>query len=62
MAKVHINKAYQADPHNSTVIETKKALDRLTKKNNKSRTNQSKSHDKPPQSGFFSGFFGTKKK
>ena len=62
MAKVHINKAYKADPHNATVMETKKLLDRLTQKASRSGKNQSKSSDKPTQSGFFSGFFGSKKK
>ena len=62
MAKVHINKAYRGDPHNQTVIETKKILDKLSKKSSKSGGTQPKAPDKPAQSGFFSGFFGSKKK
>lgn len=62
MAKVHINRAYKLDPHNITVVEIKKALDRQTRKSGKSRTVQPKSENKSPNSGFFSGFFGSKKK
>ncbi len=66
MAKVHIDKACKADPHNATVIESKKALDKLGKVASKSKTSQpgsaQKSNDKQGNSGFFSGFFGSKKK
>ena len=69
MAKVHIDKAYKADPHNQTVINCKKALDKLSRVANKSKTSNpgagAKSTDKnskPGNSGFFSGFFGSKKK
>ena len=67
MAKVHISKAYKAEPHNPIVIDSKKALDKLSKAANKSKTSQpssqkSSKNDKPANSGFFSGFFGTKKK
>jgi tetratricopeptide (TPR) repeat protein len=69
MAKVHIDKAWQALPHNEQVIESKKALDRLSRVANQSKTShpggESKTADKnnkPGTSGFFSGFFGTKKK
>ena len=66
MAKVHISKAYKAEPHNPIVVESKKALDKLSKAVNKSKTSQpgsqSSKNDKPGNSGFFSGFFGAKKK
>jgi tetratricopeptide (TPR) repeat protein len=69
MAKVHIDKAFQAAPHNEIVMESKKALDRLSRTTNQSKTSHpgsdSKSADKnnkPGNSGFFSGFFGPKKK
>jgi curved DNA-binding protein CbpA len=69
MAKVHIDKAFQAAPHNEIVMESKKALDRLSRATNQSKTSHpgsdSKSADKnnkPGNSGFFSGFFGPKKK
>jgi curved DNA-binding protein CbpA len=69
MAKVHIDKAFQAEPHNQVVMESKKALDRLSRTTNQSKTSHpgsdSKSADKnnkPGNSGFFSGFFGPKKK
>lgn len=69
MAKVHIDKAFQAEPHNEIVMESKKALDRLNRTTNQSKTSHpgsdSKSADKnnkPGNSGFFSGFFGPKKK
>lgn len=66
MAKVHISKACKADPHNPIVTESKKALDKLTKIANKSKTSipssAQKSASKSGNSGFFSGFFGSKKK
>lgn len=66
MAKVHISKACKAEPHNQIVIDSKKALDKLTKAANKSKTTQTSSqtskNNKPGNSGFFSGFFGSKKK
>ncbi len=69
MAKVHINKAFNADPHNPLVMESKKSLDRLTRVANNSKTSNPGSaaksnskNNKPGNSGFFSGFFGAKKK
>ena len=69
MAKVHIAKAYKADPHNQIVMDCKKTLDKLSRVANKSKTSNpdtgAKSTDKnskPGNSGFFSGFFGSKKK
>ena len=69
MAKVHIDKAFKAEPHNQIVVESKKALDRLSRVSNRSKASNpgasSKSTDKnnkPGNSGFFSGFFGSKKK
>ncbi|MGB5636701.1 MAG: tetratricopeptide repeat protein, partial [Waterburya sp.] len=65
MAKVHINKAFNADPHNPLVMESKKSLDRLTRVANNSKTSNPGSaaksnskNNKPGNSGFFSGFFG----
>ncbi len=66
MAKVHIGKACSAEPHNPIVVESKKALDKLTKTEQKSKTSSPNSNQKsdhnPGNSGFFSGFFGSKKK
>jgi curved DNA-binding protein CbpA len=69
MAKVHIDKAFKAQPHNEIVMESKKALDKLSRAGSKSQTSHpgtdSKSayqNNKPGNSGFFSGFFGAKKK
>ncbi len=62
MAKVHIAKACEADPHNTIVVESKKALDKLTKRVNKAKSTSSNANNKPGNSGFFSGFFGAKKK
>ncbi|MGL5942510.1 MAG: J domain-containing protein [Waterburya sp.] len=66
MAKVHIGKACSAEPHNPIVVESKKALDKLTKTEQKSKTSNPNSNQKsdnnPGNSGFFSGFFGSKKK
>jgi curved DNA-binding protein CbpA len=67
MAKVHINKAYRANPKDPLVIECKKELDKLTqkedRKSNKAQTsNKSKEDNKSSNSGFFSGIFGAKKK
>ncbi len=68
MAKVHIGKACKAAPHNPTVTASKKALDKLTRTANKSKTTNPGSGQKsgkstnPGNSGFFSGFFGSKKK
>ena len=62
MAKVHIDKACKAEPHNTVVVESKKALDKLSRKSNKRKASNSASSNKSGNSGFFSGFFGTKKK
>ncbi|MEM7761847.1 MAG: DnaJ domain-containing protein [Cyanobacteria bacterium P01_A01_bin.40] len=69
MAKVHIGKAFNADPHNTLVMESKKVLDKMTRVANKSKTSNPGStvktnhkNNKPANSGFFSGFFGSKKK
>ena len=65
MAKVHISKACKAEPHNAVVMESKKILDKMTKVANKSKTtrsNSAKDSSKSTNSGFFSGFFGSKKK
>ncbi|MEL6440368.1 MAG: DnaJ domain-containing protein [Cyanobacteria bacterium J06621_8] len=69
MAKVHIAKAYKAAPHNQVVMDTKKALDRMMGQNQKSKRSNPDStgksngkNNKPAPSGFFSGFFGAKKK
>lgn len=63
MAKVHISKACKAEPHNPIVMESKKALDKLAKTASGSKTRNSTSkNSKPDNSGFFSGFFGAKKK
>ena len=69
MARVHIDKACKAEPHNQVVQESKKALDKLSRDLGKSKTSHpganAKSNDKnhkPGNSGFFSGFFGSKKK
>jgi curved DNA-binding protein CbpA len=67
MAKVHINKASQINPNAPVVIKLKQALDKLTKNDssnkansaNRSSTNQS---DRPGNSSFFGGLFGSKKK
>ena len=62
MAKVHIAKACKAEPHNPIVTESKKSLDKLMNKAGKSKTTNPNSNNKPGNSGFFSGFFGAKKK
>ena len=69
MAKVHIDKAFKAEPHNPIVIESKKALDKLSRIANQLKSSNpgiaGKSTDKNNKlgnSGFFSGFFGSKKK
>jgi curved DNA-binding protein CbpA len=69
MAKVHIDKAVQAEPHNEMVMESKKVLDKLSRVANQSKTSHPGSdgkaadkNNKPGNSGFFSGFFGAKKK
>lgn len=62
MAKVHIAKAHKADPHNPLVVESKKAFDKLSKGSNKPKANDSNSKNKSGSSGFFSGFFGARKK
>jgi curved DNA-binding protein CbpA len=62
MAKVHIAKAWQAEPNNPVVSESKKALDKLTPKATQSKASNSSFDQKAANSGFFSGFFGSKKK
>ncbi len=68
MANIHIDKAWKVEPHNQIVMESKKAYDKLAQIANKSKTsnpgsgaNADQNH-KPANSGFFNGFFGTKKK
>lgn len=65
MAKIHISKAYKANPKDPAVIKSKEELEKIINKqpqnSNKSsakNSDQKKSND----SGFFSGFFGQKKK
>jgi curved DNA-binding protein CbpA len=65
MAKVHINKAYQANPQDPIVIQSKEELEKLSRKQqSNSHKSSSKNSDnkKSNDSGFFSGFFGPKKK
>lgn len=64
MAKVHINKAYKANPKDPVVIQSQEQLEKLTKKQQRSSKAQTKSSnkDKKNDSGFFSGFFSAKKK
>lgn len=64
MAKVHINKAYQANPKDPVAIASKKELEKLTKHINKSKSTNTGSNksDNPGNSGFFGGLFGSKKK
>jgi tetratricopeptide (TPR) repeat protein len=66
MAKVHISKACQAEPHNAVVMESKKMLDKMTKMVNKSKTSNSgsakESRSKSTGGSFFGGLFGGKKK
>ena len=65
MAKVHIDKACRAEPHNPIVADSKKALDKLTKvadKSKRSNPNSNSKNSNPSNSGFFSGLFGAKKK
>ena len=69
MAKVHINKAYAANPKDPVVIHSKEQLEKLTKKQErrtgktgaKAKTKDSKKA-KSSDSGFLSGIFGSKKK
>ena len=65
MAKVHINKAYKANPQDPVVIQAKEQLEKLMKKQkNRSAQSTAKSSESKNKndSGFFSSFFGTKKK
>ena len=68
MAKVHMNKAWNANPKDPVAIECKKLLDKLNKGNNKSKSKSSnsgsrgKSPAKSASGGIFGGLFGTKKK
>ena len=68
MAKVHINKAWNANPKDPVAIECKQLLDKLNKGNNKSKSKSSaagyrgKSPAKSASGGIFGGLFGTKKK
>lgn len=62
MAKVHINKAYKANPQDPIVIQSKEQLEKLTKKKSSSAKTKSSNKEKKDDSGFFSGFFGAKKK
>jgi curved DNA-binding protein CbpA len=64
MAKVHIKKAYEANPQDPAVIESKEELEKLnSKQQTKSNKSPNKGADKKSgDSGFFSGFFGAKKK
>ena len=67
MAKVHINKAYKANPQDPIAIESKKQLDKSTQTQNQSKSSQSgfdkKTDGKSSNSGgLFSSIFGAKKK
>ena len=68
MAKVHMTKAWNANPKDPVAIECKKLLDKLNKGNNKSKSRSSnsglgnKSPAKSASGGIFGGLFGTKKK
>ena len=65
MARVHINKADSVDPKDPEVIQSKEQLEKLTKKRQKKGAKPSSKSTEPQksgESGFFSGFFGTKKK
>jgi len=55
LAKIHIEKACQADPKNPIVIEAKRALDKQTK------TEKDKQKAATPKLGMFSNLFGKKK-
>ena len=54
LAKIHIEKACQADPKNPLVIEAKEALDKQTKKS------KNKEKSATPKLGMFSNLFGKK--
>ena len=65
MARVHINKADSVEPKDPEVIQSKEQLEKLTKKQQKKATKPPSKSSEPKKSGdsgFFSGFFGTKKK
>jgi curved DNA-binding protein CbpA len=71
MARVHINKAYNADNRDPIIIELKKQLDKLDSSRSKidpanktksSGTTKDKSETKSTNSGIFGSLFGTKKK
>ena len=64
MAKVHISKACQAEPHNAVVMESKKTLDKIISIANKSKSHSGSANDssKSTNSSFFGGLFGSKKK
>lgn len=57
MAKVHINKAWQANPQDPTAIQAKQELDKLIPPDT-----QTKTSSEPGKSGFLGGLFGGKKK
>jgi curved DNA-binding protein CbpA len=56
MAKVHINKAWQANPQDPIAMKAKQELDKLLPTDSKSKTSDQ------PSSGFLGGLFGGKKK
>lgn len=64
MAKVHLNKAYKANPKDPVVIQGKEELEKVTKrqKNRSANITKNAGKNKKDDSGFFSGFFGSKKK
>ncbi len=68
MAKVHISKAYKANPQDPIVIEVRKELNKLTKnqdikaKNGKAKGSSKSNAPKSDNKGLFSGLFGAKKK
>lgn len=64
MAKVHIKKACQANPKDPLAIESKKELEKLTKRIDKSTDSGTKKSesDSSSNNGFLSSFFKLKKK
>jgi curved DNA-binding protein CbpA len=70
MAKIHSNKAYQANAKDPIAIETKELLDKLTnsktntgsKSTSSDRTSKDKAEIKSAKTTLFGGLFGAKKK
>ena len=62
MARVHINRAWQTNPKDATVIKCKRELDKVINSNTEMQDQKGQKKEADPKSGFWSRFGGKKNK